>query len=59
MSRLCLCGMVAILLSLAFGIIWAAGKRSIQDGFAVASYILALQALAMGTVQVGIELNWI
>jgi hypothetical protein len=51
--------MVAILLSLAFGIIWAAGKRSIQDGFAVASYILALQALAMGTVQVGIELNWI
>jgi hypothetical protein len=59
MSRLCLRGMVAIMLSLVFGIMWAAGKKSIQDGFAVASYVLASQALTMGTVQVGIALDWI
>jgi hypothetical protein len=59
MSRLCLCGMVAILLSLVFGIMWAAGKRSIDDGFAVASYILALQVLTVGTVQVGIGMSWV
>jgi hypothetical protein len=51
--------MVAILLSLVFGIMWAAGKRSIDDGFAVASYILALQVLTVGTVQVGIGMSWV
>ena len=58
MTRLCLCGMVAFLLSLTFGIAWAVDKKNIQDGFAVASYILALGALTIGTVQVGIGLDW-
>ena len=59
MVRLCLCGIVAFLLSLVFGIAWAVDKQSIQDGFAVASYILALEALTVGTIQVGIGLDWI
>ena len=51
--------MVMFLISLVFGAVWAADKESIQDGFAVASYILALEALTVGTVQVGIGLDWI
>lgn len=58
MARLCLCGMFSFVLSLAFGAAWAAQKKSIQDGFAVASYILALEALTIGTVQVAVGLNW-
>lgn len=59
MSRLCLCGIVAFLLSLGFGVVWATEKKSIQDGFAVASYILALEALTIGTIQVAIGSDWI
>jgi hypothetical protein len=59
MTRLCLCGIVAFLISLAFGVVWAVDKKSIQDGFAVASYILALETLTISTVQVGIGLEWI
>lgn len=59
MTRLCLCGTVAFVLSLVFGISWAAQKGSIQDGFAVASYILAFEALTIGTVQVAIGLDWL
>jgi hypothetical protein len=58
MAKVCLCGLAAFLVSLVFGVMWAANK-SIQDGFAVASYILALEALTIGTVQVGIGLDWI
>lgn len=59
LARLCLCGLFAFLFSLVFGVVWAVDKKSIQDGFAVASYILALEALTIGTVQVGIGLDWI
>jgi hypothetical protein len=58
MAKLCLSGLVAFLVSLAFGVVLAANK-SIQDGFAVASYILALEALIIGTIQVGIGLDLI
>lgn len=58
-ARLFLCGMIAFLVSLVFGIVWAADKKSIQDGFAVASYILAFEALTIGTVQVGMGLDLI
>jgi hypothetical protein len=58
-TRLWLCSVVAFLLSLTFGIAWAVKKQSVQDGFAVASYILTLQALTIGTIQVGIGSNWI
>jgi hypothetical protein len=59
MVRLCFCGMTMFLISLVFGVVWAADQKNIQDGFAVASYILALEALTVGTVQVGIGLDWI
>ncbi|KAI1669388.1 hypothetical protein L13192_06847 [Pyrenophora tritici-repentis] len=41
------------------GVAWAANKKSIQDEFAVATYILALEALIIGTVQMGIGSEWI
>jgi hypothetical protein len=58
MTRLWLCGTVAFVLSLVFGASWAVEKKSIQDGFAVASYILAFEALTIGTIQVAIGLDW-
>ena len=59
MTRLCLCGMVVFLINLVFGVVWAADKKNIQEGFAVASYILAFEALTVGTFQVGIGLDLI
>jgi hypothetical protein len=37
--------------SLGFGITWAVVKGSIQDGFAVAGYVLTLEAITVATLQ--------
>jgi hypothetical protein len=57
LTRLCICGIFAFLVSLAFGIAWATNTGSFQDAFAVASYVLALEALLVGLVQVAIGLS--
>jgi len=57
-ARLCFGGIVAFAISLSFGIVWTIHTKSIQDGFAVASYILALEALTISTVQVAIGLDY-
>ena len=57
--RVCLCDIAAFALSLTFGVVWAIKMKSVQDGFAVASYILTLEALTVGTVQVAIGLDWL
>lgn len=48
---LCLCGVVGVLLSLAFGIVWELRQEEQSDGFAVATDILTLQTLTIGIVQ--------
>jgi len=58
MVRLYFCGVVAFLLTLVFGVALAADKKSIQVGFTVATYILSLEALIIGTIQAGIGLGW-
>ncbi|KAL6158007.1 hypothetical protein ACJBU6_03815 [Exserohilum turcicum] len=55
MFRLCIWGTAMFLVSLVFGVAWAKEKNSVQDGFAVASYILGFQVLAMGTIQQAIS----
>ena len=59
MFRFFLWGMAMFLVSLIFGVAWAASKQSVQDGFAVASYILAFEAFTMGTVQAAIAFKMI
>lgn len=59
MERLCACCIIAFLVSLLSGVLWATYKKSLQDGFAVASYILTFETMTIGTIQVGIALNWL
>jgi len=55
--RLCSWGFFAFVFSLSFGICWALRSKSVQDGFAIASYILAFEALVVGSIQAAIKLN--
>jgi hypothetical protein len=50
-GRLIICLYIGIVSSLGFGIPWAIVRGSIQDGFAVATYIIGLEALAVATAQ--------
>jgi hypothetical protein len=59
MKRLVICGVVTFLISLIFGIVWATYRKSIQDGFTVASYILTFETLCIGTVQISIRSGWL
>jgi len=55
--RLCSWGFFAFVFSLTFGICWALRSKNVQDGFAIASYILAFEALVVGSIQAAIKLN--
>lgn len=43
--------LVGFVTSTVFGIVWAVVKQSIQDGFSIAAFIAACEALAVATVQ--------
>lgn len=58
MAKICLWGLLGFLISLGFGVGWAVKTGGIQDGFAVASYVLAFETFTMGTIQLSIGLNW-
>ena len=50
-GRLIICLHIGVVSSLGFGVPWAVVKGSISDGFSVAAYIIALEALTVATVQ--------
>jgi hypothetical protein len=50
-ERLCLVALFGVGTSITFGTIWAACKGSLQDGFAVAGYIIAVEALGVAILQ--------
>jgi len=43
--------------SLLLGILWAVFGHSIQDAFAIASYVVSFATLSIGTVQAVLHLN--
>lgn len=49
--RICFWGLMGFVISLVFGISWSVKHGSISDGFAVASFILAFEALTLATIQ--------
>lgn len=49
--RICFWGLLGFVISLAFGIYRSINNGSISDGFAVAAYILAFEAMTLATVQ--------
>jgi hypothetical protein len=57
LTKLCMCGICAVVVSLAFAIGLATDTSSLQDAFTVASYILALEVLLVGLLQVAIGLS--
>lgn len=59
LELLCWWGLLAFSFSLIFGITWAIVKHSVQDGFVIASYILAFETIALGTAQVAVGLNMV
>ncbi|OCK83360.1 hypothetical protein K432DRAFT_390491 [Lepidopterella palustris CBS 459.81] len=48
---------LVVLATLLLAICWAAIKRSIQDGFSIAAYLIAVEALAVATIQVSLALS--
>ena len=45
------CGLVAFLISLVFGIVWAVVQRDVQGGFGMAGMVLSFLFFSIGTVQ--------
>lgn len=56
MMRLCVCGIVAFIISMVFRAVLAVDKQNIQEGFAIASYILTVEALTISTFRS--QLDW-
>lgn len=52
LARLIIFLVIGVLSSTVIGIALAIWRRSIQDGFSVASYTIALEALAVATLQI-------
>ncbi|KAH4205897.1 hypothetical protein HBI40_235060 [Parastagonospora nodorum] len=51
LERLFLLILIGLLCSLIFGVIWAVCRRSVQDGFTVAGYIVASETLGLTLLQ--------
>lgn len=49
--KLSLCGLVGILVSVCFGVIWSVLRDDVQGGFGVACFILTLAASSVSAVQ--------
>lgn len=58
-ERIVIVVLVGFVSSLAFGIVWATVKKSVQDGFSVAGYIAACETLLLATGQLFISLGTI
>jgi len=55
-SRSCAFGLVGVLMSLVFGVVWTVVRQTdIQGGFGVAAYMLGVLALSLGAVQGALE----
>lgn len=54
--RFCLFGFAVVLTSMVFGIVWTVVQDDIQGGFGVASYMLGVQVLALGALQMVYEM---
>lgn len=54
--RFCLFGLAIVLTSMMFGIVWTVVQDDIQGGFGVASYMLGVQVLALGALQMVYEM---
>lgn len=50
-SRLCAFGLVGVVVSSVFGVVWTVVKGDVQGGFGVASYLLAVLVLGLGALQ--------
>jgi hypothetical protein len=53
MTSFLICGLG----SFAFGVLWAYYENSIQDAFAISSYMIAMATLSIGTVQAMLHMN--
>lgn len=50
-SRFCAFGLVGVVVSTVFGVVWTVVKGDVQGGFGVASYLLAVLVLGLGALQ--------
>nr|OQO31028.1 hypothetical protein B0A51_03734 [Rachicladosporium sp. CCFEE 5018] len=54
--KVCGLGLVGVVLSTAFGVLWTVLKGDIQGGFGVASFMLGVLALSVGALQGALEM---
>ncbi|KAK6430517.1 hypothetical protein LTR95_013328 [Oleoguttula sp. CCFEE 5521] len=54
--KVCIFGLVGVVFSTAFGVLWTVLKDDIQGGFGVASFMLGVLALSVGALQGALEM---